>query len=79
MYEIIAEIGLDVLHKEDAMVCTKYTTMEKKVKLSARPLPASREQKRKEVSGYLTLLNVGILVPLDGIRRSKEEDSVRTG
>ena len=36
MYEIIAKMGPDVLRKEEAMVCTKYKTLAKKVKLSAR-------------------------------------------
>ena len=36
MYDIIAKMGPDVLRKEEAMVCTKYKTLAKKVKLSAR-------------------------------------------
>ena len=37
------------------MVCMKYKTVEKKVKPYASPLTANSEQKRKEVSGDLTL------------------------
>ena len=37
------------------MVSTKYKTVEKKVKPAAGPLPIDSEQKRKEVSGDLTL------------------------
>ena len=55
MYEIIAEWGLDALRKEEAMVCTKYKTVEKKLKPYAGPLPANSEQNRKEVSGDSTL------------------------
>ena len=49
MYEIIAKMG------EEAMVSTKYKTVEKKVKLAAGPLPADSEQKREEGSGDPTL------------------------
>ena len=55
MYEIIAEMGPDVLRKEEAMVSTKYETVERKVKPATGPLPADSEQKRKEVSGDATL------------------------
>ena len=55
MYKIIAIMGLDALRKEEAMVSMKYKTVEKKVKPAAGPLPADREQKRKEVSGDPTL------------------------
>ena len=55
MYEIIAKMGPDVPRKEEAMVSTKYKTVEKKVKPAAGPLPADSEQKRKEVSGDPTL------------------------
>ena len=48
-------MGPDALHKEETMVCTKYKSVEKKMKLSAVPLPANSEQKRKEVSGDPTL------------------------
>ena len=48
MYEIIAKIGPDALHKEEAIVSTKYKTVEKKVKPAARPLPVDSEQKRKK-------------------------------
>ena len=51
MYEIIAKMEPDALRKEEAMVSTKYKTVEKKVKPVARPLPDDSEQKRKEVSG----------------------------
>ena len=40
MYEIIAKMGPDVPRKEEAMVSTKYKTVEKKVKPAAGPLPA---------------------------------------
>ena len=55
MYEIIAEMGLNALHKEKVMVCTKYKTGEKKEKPSTGPLATNSEQTRKEVSGDLTL------------------------
>ena len=55
MYEIIAKMGPDALRKEEAMVSTKYKTVEKKVKPAAGPLPVDSEQKRKEVSGDPTL------------------------
>ena len=55
MYEIIAKMGPDALRKEEAMVSTKYKTVEKKVKPAAGPLPTDSEQKRKEVSGDPTL------------------------
>jgi hypothetical protein len=55
MYEIIAKMGPDAPGKEEAMVSTKYRTVEKKVKPVAGPLPADSEQKRKEVSGDPTL------------------------
>jgi hypothetical protein len=55
MYEIIAKMGPDTLRREEAMVNTKYKTVEKKVKPAAGPLPADNEQKRKEVSGDPTL------------------------
>ena len=55
MYEIIAKMGPDALRKEEAMVSTKYKTVKKKVKPTVGPLPADSEQKRKEVSGDLTL------------------------
>ena len=50
MYEIIAKMGPDALRKEEAMVSTKYKTVEKKVKPATGPL-----WKRKEVSGDPTL------------------------
>ena len=37
MYEIIAKMGPDALRKEEAMVSTKYKTVEKKVKPAAGP------------------------------------------
>ena len=49
MSEIIAEMGLDAVRKE-AMVCTKYKIVEKKVKQFAGPLPSNNKRKRKEVS-----------------------------
>ena len=55
MYDIIAKMGPDALRKEEPMVSTKYKAVEKKVKPVAGPLPADREQKRKEVSGDPTL------------------------
>jgi hypothetical protein len=55
MYEIIAKMGPDTLRRDEAMVSTKYKTVEKKVKPAAGPLPADSEQKRKEVSGNPTL------------------------
>ena len=55
MYESIAKMGPDALRKEGAMLHTKYKTLEKKVKPSPVPLPTNSEQKRKEVSGDLTL------------------------
>ena len=48
-------MGPDTVHKEEAMVSTKYNTVEKKVKPAARPLLTDSEQKRKEVSGDPTL------------------------
>ena len=48
MYKITAERGTDVLRIEEAMVCTKYKNMEKKVKPGVGPLPLNIEQKRKE-------------------------------
>ena len=57
MYKIIAEMGLVVHRKKEAMVCTKYKTVEKNVKPSAGLLPTNSEQKRKEVSKDLTLRN----------------------
>ena len=57
MYEIIVEMGPYALHKEEAMVCTKYKTMEKKVKPSVGSLPANSEQKSKEFSRDPTLRN----------------------
>ena len=57
VYELIVEMGLNALHKEEAVVCTKYKTVEKKVKPSTGPLPTNSEQKRKEVSGDPTLRN----------------------
>ena len=55
MYKIIVDMGLYVLQKEEAMVCRKYRTVEKKVKASARTLPANSKQKRKEVTEDSTL------------------------
>jgi hypothetical protein len=55
MYKIIAKMGPDTLRKDEAMVSTKYKTVEKKVKPVAGPLPADSEQKRKEVSRDPTL------------------------
>ena len=46
----IAEMGPNVLPEEETMICTKYKTVEKKVKPSAGPLPTNSEQKIKEVS-----------------------------
>ena len=40
MYEIIVKMGPEALYKEEAMVCKKYKTMEKKVKPSTGLLPA---------------------------------------
>ena len=57
MYKIIAEMGPDALRKEEAMVSTKYKTVDKKVDPAAGPLPVDSEQKRKEVSKDLTLRN----------------------
>ena len=48
-------MGLDALRKEKEMVCTKYKTVEKKVKPYTGPLPVNSEEKRKEVSGDPTL------------------------
>ena len=53
MYEIIAKMGPDALRKEEAMVSTKYKTVEKKVKPAAGSLPVDSEQKRKEFSGEI--------------------------
>ena len=68
MYEIIAKMGPDALCKEEAMVCTKYKTIKKKVKPSTGPLPVNSEEKRTEVLGDLTLrksmnIGVGFLLP----------------
>ena len=41
VFKIIAKVGPDVLRKEEAMVCTKYNNMEKKMKPTARLLPAN--------------------------------------
>ena len=57
MYEIIAKMVPDALRNEEAMVSTKYKTVEMKVKSAAGPLPANSEQKRKEVSGDPPLWN----------------------
>ena len=38
MYEIIPKMGSDALRKEETMVCTKYKTVEEKVKPSVGPL-----------------------------------------
>ena len=65
MYEIIAKMGPDALRKEEAMVSTKYKTVEKKVK------PVDSEQMRKEVSGDPTLRK-----SVD-IRRNPKESSDR--
>ena len=48
MYKIIVKMVPDTLRKEEAMVSTKYKTVEKKVKPAARPLPVDSEQKRKK-------------------------------
>ena len=48
-------MGPDVLRKEEAMVSTKYKTVEKKVKPAEGPLSVDSKQKRKEVSGDPTL------------------------
>ena len=48
-------MGPDALRKEEAIVSTKYKTIEKKVKPAAGPRPAYSEQKRKDVSGDPTL------------------------
>ena len=58
MYKIIAKMGPDALRKEEALVSTKYKTVERKVKPATGPLPADSEQKRKEVSGDPTLPEV---------------------
>ena len=42
-------MGPNALHGEYAMVCTKYKTVDKKVKPVVGPLPANSEHKRKEV------------------------------
>ena len=55
VYEIIAKMGPDALRKGEAMVSTKYKTVEKKVKPVAGLLHTDSEQKRKEVSRDLTL------------------------
>ena len=55
MYEIVAKMGQDTLRTEEAMVSTKYKTVEKKVKPAAGPLPTDSEQKRREVSEDPTL------------------------
>ena len=55
VYKINAEMGPNVLQKEDVMVYMKYKTVQKKVKLVAGPLPANSEQKRREVSEDPTL------------------------
>jgi hypothetical protein len=45
MYEIIAEMGPDTLRREEAMVSTKYKTVEKKVKPAAGPLPPTANKR----------------------------------
>ena len=55
MYEIIAKMGPDALRKEEAMVSTKYKTVEKKVRPSAGPLPGRSDT--SEVCGYRTCLH----------------------
>ena len=50
MYKIIAEFDADVLHGKEALVCTKYKTVDKKVKPAAGPLPVNSEERRKEVT-----------------------------
>ena len=50
MYEVIAGMGLHTFHEINAVVNTKFRTVDKKVKLTAGPLPAySEKKKRKEV------------------------------
>ena len=48
MYEVIAGMGLDMLHEKNVMVNTKYKTVDKKVKPAASPLPAYSEEKEKK-------------------------------
>ena len=62
MYKIIAKMEPAALHGEEAMVCMKYTTVDKKVKPVLGSLPADYKQKRKEVSEDMTLrkfVNIG--------------------
>ena len=44
-----------MLRKEEVTVCTKYKTVDKKVKPVVRPLPTNSKQKRKVVSEDPTL------------------------
>jgi hypothetical protein len=91
MYEIIAEMGPDTLCREEAMVSTKYKTVEKKVKPAAGPLPADSEQKGKKFreirhsgrpwisgipSGMRLAVNFG-LEEADSSCRKKKNDSGR--
>jgi hypothetical protein len=41
----------DMLQGKEAMICTKYKTMDKKVKPAAGPHPVNSEERRKEVAG----------------------------
>ena len=49
IYEVIVEMGLDALHKNNAVVNTKYKTLDQKVKTVAGPLPVNSETRRKQV------------------------------
>ena len=58
MYEIIAKIGSDALRKEEAVVSTKYKTMEKKVKPAVRPyrpIVNKRGRKSREIRHFGSL------------------------
>ena len=55
IYEVIAGMGLDTLRENNAMVNTKYKTIDKKVKPATGALPTNNERKRKEVSEDLSL------------------------
>ena len=47
MYEVIAGMELDTLHENTTVICTKYKTIDKKVKPTTGPLPINSERKRK--------------------------------
>ena len=50
MDNVIAEKEPDVLRGKEAVVCSKYKIVDKKVKLAVGPLPVNSRHTRKEVS-----------------------------